>query len=58
MSPDIADLGRLSAFHYFDLKALIDTGAYPVGDSLLYLAVARRRLAARPWAFRRRDLAA
>ena len=33
-------LGRLSAFRYFDLKDLIDSGTYPLGDSLLYLAVA------------------
>lgn len=58
LSPDITDLGRLSAFGYFDLKALIDTGTYPVGDSLLYLAVAVGGWLVALWAFRRRDLAA
>jgi ABC-2 type transport system permease protein len=58
MSPDIADVRRLSAFHYFDLKALIDTGAYPLGDSLLYLAVAVGGWLLALVAFRRRDLAA
>lgn len=57
MSPDMADLGRLSAFHYFDLKDLIDTGAYPVGDSSIYLVVAVVGWALALWAFRRRDLA-
>ncbi len=58
ISPDMADLGRLSAFRYFDLKPLIDTGAYPVGDSLLYLAFALGGWLLALWAFRRRDLAA
>jgi hypothetical protein len=58
LSPDMADIGRLSAFRYFDLKALIDTGTYPVGDSLLYLAVAVGGWLLALWAFRRRDLAA
>ena len=31
MSPDMSDLGRLSAFRYFDLKDLIDSGTYPLG---------------------------
>lgn len=58
LSSDIADLGRLSAFRYFNLKSLIDTGTYPVGDSLLYLAVAIASWLVALWAFRRRDLAA
>jgi ABC-2 type transport system permease protein len=58
LSPDMADLARLSAFHYFDLKALIDSGTYPVGDSALYLAVAVIGWLLALWAFRRRDLAA
>lgn len=56
MSPDMADLGRLSAFHYFDLKELIDRGSYPLGDSLLYLVVAVGGWLLALWAFRRRDL--
>lgn len=58
LSPDLADLGRLSAFRYSDLKPLIDTGAYPVGASLLYLAVAIGGWLLALVAFRRRDLAA
>ena len=58
LSPDIAEIGRLSAFRYFDLKPLIDTGAYPLGDSLLYLGVALAGWLLALWAFRRRDLAA
>jgi hypothetical protein len=58
LSPDIAEIGRLSAFRYIDLKALIDTGAYPVGDSSLYLAVALVGWVLAAWVFRQRDLAA
>jgi ABC-2 type transport system permease protein len=58
LSPDMSGVGRLSAFRYFSLKALIDTGTYPVGDSLLYLAVAAGGWLLALWAFRRRDLAA
>ena len=58
MSPDMAGLGRLSAFRYFDLKDLIDAGTYPIGDSLLYLAVAIAGWLLALVAFRRRDLAA
>jgi hypothetical protein len=58
LSPDMADLARLSAFHYFDLKPVIDTGTYPVGDSALFLAVAIGGWLLALVAFRRRDLAA
>ncbi len=58
LSPDLADLGRLSAFRYSDLKALIDTGSYPIAASLLYLAFAAGGWLLAIWAFRRRDLAA
>ena len=58
LSPDMEDLGRLSAFRYFDLKSLIDAGTYPLADSLLYLAVAIGGWLLALWAFRRRDLAA
>ena len=58
LSPDMEGLGRLSAFRYFNLKDLIDTGAYPTGDSLLYLAVAIAGWILALVAFRRRDLAA
>jgi ABC-2 type transport system permease protein len=58
LSPDIADIGRLSAFHYFDVRALIDVGTYPLGDSLLYLAVAIAGWVLALSVFRGRDLAA
>ncbi len=58
LSPDLRDLARLSAFHYFDLKPVIDTGTYPVASSLLYLAVAIGGWLVALALFRRRDLAA
>ena len=58
LSPDLAGIGRLSAFHYFDLKALIDDGRLPARRSLLYLAVALGGWLLALVAFRRRDLAA
>lgn len=58
LSPDLSWLANLSAFNYFDLKPLIDTGAYPVTDSALYLAVAIGGWVLALLAFRRRDLAA
>jgi hypothetical protein len=58
LSPDLADLGRLSAFRYSDLKPLIDTGAYPLGASLLYLGVAVGGWLLALLVFRRRELAA
>jgi hypothetical protein len=58
LSPDLSALANLSAFHYFDLKPLIDTGAYPVGDTSIYLVVAVGGWLVALVAFRRRDLAA
>ena len=58
LSPDLRELARLSAFHYFDLKPVIDAGAYPVGDSAIYLVVAILGWMAALVIFRRRDLAA
>jgi len=58
LSPDMAGLARLSAFRYFNLKPLIDSGTYPIGDTLLYLAVAVGGWILALVAFRRRDLAA
>jgi ABC-2 type transport system permease protein len=57
LAPDLRWLADLSAFHYFDLKPLIDSGAYPWADSLLYLVVALGGWALGLLAFRRRDLA-
>jgi hypothetical protein len=58
LSPDVRWLADLSVFHHFDLKPLIDSGTYPLADSLLFLAVAVGGwLVALPL-FRRRDLVA
>ena len=58
LSPDVRELARLSAFHYFDLKPLIDTGIYPVGDTAIYLVVATLGWLTALMIFRGRDLAA
>lgn len=58
ISPDMTDLGRISAFRYFTLKTLIDTGAYPLADSLLHVTAAIGGWVLALWAFRRRDLSA
>ncbi len=58
LSPDLRELARLSAFHYFDLKPVIDSGTYPVASSLLYLGVAVGGWLVALALFRRRDLAA
>lgn len=57
LSPDMVEIGRLSAFRYFNLRDLIDSGTYPLGDSLLYAAVAVGGWLIALVAFRRRDLA-
>ncbi len=58
LSPDLRELGRFSAFRYFDLQPLIDSGDYPLGASLVYLAVAIVGWTLALVLFRRRDLAA
>lgn len=58
LSPDIKDVARLSVFHYFDLKPIIDEGAYPVGASSLFLVAALGGWLLALVLFRRRDLAA
>ncbi len=58
LSPDLRELGRFSAFRYFDLQPLIDTGSYPWAASLLYLAVALIGWGFALLLFHRRDLAA
>lgn len=58
LSPDVQWIATLSAFHYFDLRPLIDAGIYPVAGSALFLLVAVAGWALAVIAFRRRDLAA
>ncbi|HYM83777.1 MAG TPA: ABC transporter permease subunit [Candidatus Dormibacteraeota bacterium] len=58
LSKDVEWAGRLSAFHYFDVKPLIDTGAYPIGASALFVATAMAGWLLAAVVFRRRDLVA
>ena len=58
LSPDVGALEAVSAFHYFDLRLLIDEGTYPVGDSALFAVVAPAGWTLALVLFRRRDLAA
>mgnify|MGYP000147279901 CR=1 FL=1 len=58
LSPDLAGLGRVSAFHYFALADVIRAERFPVGDGLLFAIVAGGGWAAALIAFRQRDLAA
>jgi hypothetical protein len=58
LSADLRDLATFSAFHYFNLLALVDRGVYPLGASLLYLAFAIAGWGLALVVFRRRDLAA
>jgi len=58
LSPDFKETARLSAFHYFDLSEVIDTGVYPVVDTTIFLVTAALGWLLALWVFRRRDLAA
>ena len=58
LAPDFEAVTRLSAFHYFDLKALISEGSYPIVDTIVFGVAAVAGWALAIVAFRRRDLAA
>lgn len=58
ISPDLEGLARVSVFHYFDLKDVVNRGAYPTGDSLIFLVVAAVGWLAAIVLFRRRNLSA
>jgi beta-exotoxin I transport system permease protein len=58
IAPEYRELGVVSAFRYLDLKGLVSTGAYPVENSLLFLAVGIGGWVLALLAFRSRDLAA
>ena len=58
LAPEVENLTIVSAFRYFDLKALISDGTYPVADTLVFLVVGIVGWALALYAFRRRDLAA
>lgn len=56
--PDVAWLGDLSAFRYFQATPIIDEGRFPWGDFSIFGLVAVVAWALSLWTFRRRDLAA
>ena len=58
LAPEWDILANASAFHYFDLKGLLRTGDYPLGDTLLLGGIGLAAWAAALVVFRRRDLAA
>jgi hypothetical protein len=58
LAPEYEGLASLSLFHYFDMKELVRSGVYPVGDTVVYLAVGIVGWLLALGAFRRRDLAA
>jgi len=58
VSRDWAWIAPISAWDHFRTTDLIDHGVIPVGDLLLFAAVALGGWLAAVWAFRRRDLAA
>ena len=58
IADDWAWLAPLSAWGHFGTTAIIDYGAFPIGDLALFAAIAVAGWAAALWAFRRRDLAA
>ncbi|HJW21415.1 MAG TPA: ABC transporter permease subunit [Candidatus Limnocylindrales bacterium] len=58
LQPDFEWVGAASAFRYFDVRTLINTGVLDVGGTLLFLAVALGGWAIAIWRFRTRDLVA
>lgn len=58
LQPRLSGLARLSIFHYYDPRPIIDQGVFPTGDILLLGGVALAAWLISLWAFRRRDLAA
>jgi ABC-2 type transport system permease protein len=58
LAPDYKALADVSYFHYFDLKALVSKGTYPLTDSLLFLVIGLAGWSLAIVTFRRRDLAA
>jgi hypothetical protein len=55
---NLGAFAELSAFHHFRTTEIIDTGAFPAGDFVLFLAVAAVAWLVALFVFRRRDLAA
>lgn len=57
LAPDLGSLGVVSYFHYFGLESLIDSGVFPLVDTLVLATVGITGWAAAVALFRRRDLA-
>ncbi len=58
LAPELEAASTLSAFRYFALKELLDTGRYPLADSLLFGSIGIPGWVLAVWLFRRRDLVA
>jgi hypothetical protein len=58
LQPDVEWVGAVSAFRYFDVRSVINTGALDLGAVGLFLAVAIGGWIIALLAFRRRDLVA
>jgi len=56
LEPSLENLKFLSAFHYYHPGAVIDEGQAPVGETLLFGAVAMAGWGLAVWRFRTRDL--
>jgi multisubunit Na+/H+ antiporter MnhB subunit len=56
IEPSLENLKYLSAFHYYRPAAVIDGGAFPLRDLLLFGGVAIATWALAVWRFRSRDL--
>ena len=58
MQPDLAWVGSVSAFRYFDVRSVINSGGLDLGGLAIFLAVALGGWAIAIWRFRTRDLVA
>ncbi|HYL39974.1 MAG TPA: ABC transporter permease subunit, partial [Candidatus Binatus sp.] len=56
LEPDLDWIGRFSAFRYFDVRVVIDTGVVDGGGLALFVGVAIAGWALAVWRFRGRDL--
>lgn len=56
LAPEVAGVGVVSLFHYFDIRSLIDTGTFPVADTLVLGLIGLGGWVAAVTLFRGRDL--
>lgn len=56
LKPDLEWVGRISAFRYFDVRTIINTGVLDLGGLALFMGVAIAGWAIAIWRFRSRDL--